>query len=176
MGELLIRARLAGALSLCLAGCAAPSVLSLSSRPITNTPSESVALEVVTRGAAVHDPLPIHGAGVVVSGLEEALGHAVSTAAVPWAARDVMTHPDGWQLTVELTRATAELRRSRLTVSLNVRATLRTRIGRRYLAQTQAHCRQASIVAAADGAPIFYACLTQVGRDLVDWLGGIQQP
>ena len=162
---------------ICLLGCGPPSVLSLSSaRPITTTPSDSVALELVTRGAAVRDPLPIAGAQAVVSGLEEALGHAVSTAAVPWAARNQSARPDGWQLTVELTQADAHAHAGRLTVALNVRATLRTRTGRRYLAQTQAHCRQAAIALPSEGAPIFYDCMTQIGRDLVDWLGGIEGP
>jgi hypothetical protein len=157
-----------------LAGCGTPTVLSLAeSRPVTTTPTEAVPLEVVTRGTAVRDPLPVSGGHTVVSGLEEALGHAVSTAAVPWAIRQPH-RSEGWQLTVELTRADARYSRERLAVSLNVRATLRTRIGRIYLAQTQAHCRQAALVPAADGAPIFYACLTQVSRDLVDWLGGVQ--
>jgi hypothetical protein len=113
----------------------------------------------------------VAGANAEVSGLEEALGHAVSTAAVPWAARNPRT--EGWQLTVELTQAEARERAGRLTVGLNVRATLRTRTGRRYLAQTQAHCREAAIALPSEGAPIFYACMTQVGRELVDWLGGI---
>jgi hypothetical protein len=157
-------------------GCGTPSILSLAeSRPITTTPMESVPLEVITRGTAIRDPLPVSGASEAVSGLEEALGHAVSTAAVPWAIRQPH-RAEGWQLTVELTRADARFSRRRLAVSLNVRATLRTRTGRIYLAQTQAHCRQAAIVSPADGAPIFYACLTQVSRDLVDWLGGVQQP
>jgi hypothetical protein len=155
----------------CLAACSPPSLLSLSSeRPTTQALSQSVSLEVVTRGTAVRDPLPVHGARTVVGGLEEALGHAVSTAAAPWASDH---GKDGWQLTVELIQADARASGGRLTVALNVRATLRTRQGRRYLAQTQAHCRQAAIASPDDGAPVFYGCMTQVGRDLVDWLGGL---
>jgi hypothetical protein len=157
-------------LLLCMA-CAPAATLSLASaRPTTNVPSDVVSLEVITRGTSVRDPLPVRGGGTVVSGLEEALGHAVSTAAAPLAKEH---GPDGWQLTVELIGAEAQYRGSRLTVALNVRATLRTRVGRRYLAQTQTHCKEASIVEPADGAPVFYACMTHVGRNLVDWLGGM---
>src|SRR5947207_2239071 len=110
-------------LLLCLA-CAPPSTLSLASaRPMTNVLSDVVSLEVITRGTAVRDPLIVRGGRLAVSGLEEALGHAVSTAAAPLAQNH---GPDGWQLTVELTGADAQYRASRLTVALNVRATLRT--------------------------------------------------
>jgi hypothetical protein len=152
-------------------GCAPAALVSLgSARPMTTVPTDQVALEVVTRATAVHDPLPVRGGHIMVSGLEEALGHAISTAAAPLAQGH---SPDGWQLTVELIGADARFDAGRLTVALNVRATLRTRVGRRYLAQTQSHCKQASIANPEDGAPVFYACMTQVGRNLVDWLGGI---
>jgi hypothetical protein len=156
-----------------LAGCGAPAVVSLhEAMPIAGGPPHGAALEVVTRSTAVRDPLPISGAHAEVSGLEEALGHAVSTAAVEWTR----THPaeaEGRQLTVELTRAQAGSHDGRITVALNVRATLRARVGLRYLAQTQAHCRQATLAPIAEAAPVFYACLTTLGRDLVGWLGGV---
>jgi hypothetical protein len=158
-------------LVLLVAGCQPPALLSLgSARPMTTVPSDTVALEVITRGTAVHDPLTVRGGHTVVSGLEEALGHAVSTAAAPLATRH---SPDGWQLTVELIGADARFDSGRLVVALNTRATLRTRVGRRYLAQTQAHCREAARADPSDGGPVFYACMTHIGRNLVDWLSGM---
>ena len=50
---------------------------------------------------------------------------------------------------------------------------LRARVGLRYLAQTQVHCRQAAVVPPSDTASVFYACMINVGRELVGWLGGI---
>jgi hypothetical protein len=53
------------------------------------------------------------------------------------------------------------------------RATLKTRANV-YLAQTQVHCRQAALVDPTEAAPVFYACLNDLGRELAAWLGGVQ--
>ena len=62
----------------------------------------------------------------------------------------------------------------RLIVTLGVRLTLRTRTDRRFLAQGQAGCRQSALRHPRDGAPVVYACITQMGRDAASWLALVQ--
>jgi hypothetical protein len=133
-----------------------------------------VPLEVVTRSTGVADPLPVEGSGITYGDVETALGHAVSSAAVPWAHAHRAQRPEGWQLFVELTRAEASYRGGRLVVSLGARATLRTRSTRTFLAQTQANCRQGGVVPVEGGAPVIFTCMEQMGRDLAGWLGQIE--
>ena len=149
-------------------------LLSAAGIPVTATPTGAIPLEVVTRGTAVADPLPVRRTSVVYGDLEAALGLAVSSAGVPWANAHREKRPEGWQLFVELTRAEAEEKAGRLVVALDVRATLRARAGNVYLAQTYAHCRQAGVVEAASGGPVVYACMTRIGRDLTSWLSAVQ--
>jgi hypothetical protein len=139
--------------------------------PITDTPNSP--LEVVTKSTAVPDPLPVDGTTIWYSDLEPALGHSVSSATVPWATQHRDTNPAGWTLLVELTQARAEWHDGRLRVAFNVRATLRTRVGNNYLAQTHANCTQAGLVPADQGAPIVFTCMQRIGRDLTGWLGGL---
>ena len=141
--------------------------------PYTMTPAGEVPLEVVTKSTAIQDPLPVIGTRTYYSDLEPALGHAVSSATVPWADAHRKQNPEGWQLLVELTQAHAEWKDGRLMIALNVRATLRTRVGNTYLAQTHANCSQAGLVAPGDGAPIVFTCMSRIGRDLSGWLGGL---
>jgi hypothetical protein len=148
-------------------------LISAAGIPITDTPNN--ALEVVTKATAVPDPLPVTGSGVWYSDLEPALGHSVSSATVPWAAQHRDSNPSGWTLLVELTQAQAEWKDGRLRVAFNVRATLRTRVGNNYLAQTHANCTQAGLVPADQGAPIVFTCMQRIGRDLSGWLGGLDQ-
>ena len=122
----------------------------------------------------MRDPLPVDGADVTYGDMEAALGFAIASATVPWADAHKAERPDGWQLFVEIIQADAEHRDGRLIVSLSVRATLRTRRGHFYLAQSQTACRQGGVVEAARGGPVVYACMMRIGRDLADWLGGIQ--
>jgi hypothetical protein len=139
------------------------------------TPERTVPLEVVTRSTAVRDPLPLHGTGIVYGDIEAAVGHAVSSATVPWADEH-RKHPrpgDGWQLVVELVNARADYEDGRILFTLDVRATLRARAGNVYLAQTQASCRQGGIVAADEGAPVMYRCMMEVGHDIDGWLDGV---
>lgn len=150
------------------------ALLSAAGIPVTSSPAGAIPLEVVTRGTAVPDPLPVRGTSVVYGDLEAALGLAVSSAGVPWAQAHREKRADGWQLFVELTRAEAEEQHERLIVTLDVRATLRGRAGNVYLAQTSAHCRQAGLVEAASGGPVVYACMTRIGRDLTSWLSAVQ--
>jgi hypothetical protein len=126
--------------------------------PITATPGPDIPLEVVTRSTVVRDPLPVDGASVSFRDVEVSLGHAISSAAVPWAHAHRAQRPEGWQLTVELTRADATYKNGRLIVAMTARATLRTRAGREFLAQS----------------PVFFTCMEQMGRDLAGWLGQVQ--
>jgi hypothetical protein len=142
--------------------------------PVTATPAGSVPLEVVTRGTAVPDPMPVRGSSVAYGDVEAALGLAVTSAGVPWAEAHRSLRPEGWQLFVELTRAEAQEDGGRLIVTLDVRATLRARTTHAYIAQTQAHCRQAGLVDASQGGQVVYACMSRVGRDLTSWLGAVQ--
>jgi hypothetical protein len=143
--------------------------------PVTNTAPRAIPLEIVTRSSAP-DPLPLEGSRARYGDLEVSLGHAVATAAVAWADAHRGERPDGWQLLVELAQARAERSLDGLiTVRLDVRATLRTRVGHTYLAQTQAHCKARGASSTPErAAPLFYGCMMAVGRDLAGWLGGVQ--
>lgn len=147
----------------------------LTAAGIPLTSPTTVPLEVVTRSTAVRDPLPMRGTDVVYGDIEAALGHAVSSATVPWADnhRRHPTSRDGWQLFVEITNSDAAYEGGRVIFSVGVRATLRLRAGNIYLAQTQASCRQGGIVPSDKGAPIMYRCMMEVGRDLAGWLDGV---
>jgi hypothetical protein len=151
-------------------------LLRTSGAPITPTPSSATPLEVVSRGTAVPDPLPVRGSDIVYGDVEGALGIAVSTATAPWADahRD---HPvavqGGWTVLVEVIGADAELESGgRVLVGLDVRATLRTRNGNIYLGQTQLGCHEGGLRSAEEGAPVIYRCMMRIGRDLAGWLGG----
>jgi len=118
--------------------------------------------------------IPVAGSDIAYSDVETTLGLAVSSAALPWADARKARRPGGWQLSIELIQAEAEQREGRLLVTLSVRATLRAREGKVYLAQTQASCRQAGLVDPGRGAPVIYSCMSRVGRDLAGWLGSVE--
>jgi hypothetical protein len=152
-------------------GAGAPKLVPLGV-PITDTPN--VPLEVVTRSTAIQDPLPVRNSDIVYGDIEAAMGHAVSSATVEWAEQNKTKRPEGWQLTVELVDADAqEQSGGRLVVSITSRATLRTRVGNGYLAQTQTSCNTTGIVPPEAGAPVLYNCMTRIGRDLSNWLAGV---
>ena len=142
--------------------------------PITATPTGDMPLEVVTRGTGVQDPLPVEGTRIAYTDIEAALSSAIASAAVPWADDHRHVRPEGYQLFVELIKAHAQRRRERTRVTLGVRATLRSRLGREYLAQTQAVCSQAAISPAEAAAPVLYGCMTRIGRDLAGWLSAVE--
>jgi hypothetical protein len=155
------------------AGCA-PALLSLGAAvPLTDTLPRDVPLEVITR-SALSRPLVVEPTRTRVADVEVSLGHAIASAAVPWADAHRGQRPDGWQLIVELAKAHAGSSDGVVDVALNVRATLRTRAGHVYLAQTQAHCHERAALAIADSAPLFYHCMLSVGHELGGWLGGVQ--
>lgn len=172
-----MRLRAIGLLAFALTACggSAEIVPLLSAAGIPLTDPTSVPLRVVTRSTAVSDPLRMRGSSVSYGDVEAALGHAVSSAAVPWAMAH-RSHPsskDGWQLNVEITNDDAAYEDHRVIFSLAVRATLRARAGNVYLAQTQASCRQGGVAEPGAGAPIMYRCMMEVGRDLAGWLEGV---
>jgi hypothetical protein len=142
--------------------------------PLTSTPATSVPLEVVTRSTSVRDPLPVSGTSVVYGDFEAALGHAVSSAAVPWADKNRGRREGGWQLFVEVIQAEAEHDGTRMLVTIGVRATLRARVGGAHIAQTETACRDGGLVDSDQGAPVFYACMTRIGRDLTSWLAAAE--
>jgi hypothetical protein len=157
-------------------GCGGAAIIPLldSGSPITSTPPHAIPLEVITRrNSTVPDPLPVRGSFVAFEQLEAALGHSVASATVPWAEQHMQQHPEGWQLEIELIAADARAHGREVTVRLDVRATLRTRTGNRYLAQTQTHCQRSLVAAPRDAAPALLDCTTRVGRQLGGWLGGI---
>jgi hypothetical protein len=159
-------------------GCHSPMktvpLLTTAGVPWTVTPRPEVPLEIITRATSIPDPMPVSGANVSYSDVEDALGHAAASATVPWAEAHRAQRPDGWQLFVELVQADASYEDQRLKVVLSARATLRTRVGRAYLAQTHVHCNQAGVVPPAEGAPILYSCMSRLSRDLAAWLGGLE--
>jgi hypothetical protein len=154
-------------------GPATIPLLTAAGIPITYTPPREVPLEVVTRSTAVKDPLVVMGTEISYADIEGALGHAITTATTPWAQDHVVQRPGGWQLSVELIEAKAEYDGGRLIVTMNTRATLRTRQDHDYLAQTQVPCREAGLTIPERGAPVVYSCMSRIGRDLASWLGGI---
>jgi hypothetical protein len=146
-------------------------LLSAAGIPITMTPPGDVSLEVVTRSTAVRDPLPVTGSSYAYADLEGALGHAISTATIPWADAHKTARPGGLQLVVDIVEAKVEFDAGRLKVTLTTRATLRTRRDHEYIAQTQASCRDAGLTDPGHGALVIYGCMTRLGRDLAGWLG-----
>lgn len=161
----------------CLSGCGGRQVVPLLASagvPITASPANAVPLEVVTRSTSVRDPLPVQGTNIVYGDFEAALGHAVSSAAVPWADKNRGRRDGGWQLFVEVIQADAEHDGTRLLVTIGVRATLRARVGGEHIGQTETACRDGGLVAPNQGAPVLYACMTRIGRDLTSWLAAAE--
>ena len=144
--------------------------------PITQTPSETVPLEVVTRSTGIADPLIVKGADVSYADLETTVGTAISSAAAPWAEHHQNDNPEGWQLLVELIEASANYSSDRLATTIGVRLTLRTRTDHRYIAQSQASCRNAALTAPDKGAEVLYGCMSHMGRDVASWLAMVDRP
>ncbi len=179
MGFFPLRACAGGAVVVCLgSGCSSSTqtipLLHAAGAPLTLTPQKAVPLEVVTRSTGVDDPLPVSGSSISYAELEATLSIAISTAAAPWAFDHQSQRPGGWQLAIDVTRAEAAYRDGRLFITINVRATLRDRTTRDYLAQSLAECRQAGLVPENEGAPVIYSCMSRMGRDLAGWLGSVQ--
>jgi hypothetical protein len=153
----------------------ATHVVSLEPAGGAASPAANTVIEVASGSATVADPLRIRGSDVVYTGLESALGLSIAASLVPWGTShrtDAAAH-GGWTLSIEVTRADAELQDgARLLVDVDVRATLRTRRGNTYLGQTQAGCRESGLVPADRGAAVLSRCMARIGRDLAGWLDG----
>ena len=130
------------------------------------TPQLDPTFEVVARVAGASDPLSVEHASVAYADLERALGRAVSTAVTP--RHDMV-------LTVELVAAEASYHEGRLAVSLVARATLRTRIGNAFIAQTTVVCRDGAFVDPEAGAKVMWSCMTRLGHDLGGWLAALPE-
>ncbi len=146
-------------------------LLSAAGIPVTATPPGDVSLEVVTRSTAVRDPLPVNGSAFSYADLEGALGHAISTATIPWADAHKDARPGGLQLVVDVVEASVDFAAGRLSVTISVRTTLRSRRDHDYIAQTEVSCRDAGLTDPSHGASVLYRCMTRLGRDLTGWLG-----
>jgi hypothetical protein len=163
--------------ALSMTGCAGENatttvpLLSAAGIPITPTPSGDISLEVVTRSTAVRDPLPVTGSQFAYADLESTLGHAVTTATVPWADAHRDARPGGLELVVDVSEASVDFTGGRLSVTIGVRATLLTRRDHDYIAQTQTSCHDAGLTDPSHGAAVVYRCMTRLGRDLTSWLG-----
>ncbi|MBV8760931.1 MAG: hypothetical protein JO257_26790 [Deltaproteobacteria bacterium] len=120
--------------------------------------------EVVPRLAGARDPLPVGNSDVAFVDLPRALGHAVLRAVAPYH--------DG-VLTVELVRADADFNSARLSVSLVVRATLRSSIGNQFIATTTTVCHDGAITDPESGAPVLWSCMARIGSDLSHWLADV---
>ncbi len=123
--------------------------------------------EVVARIAGARDPLSVSGADVAYADLEHALDEAVVHAVPP--RRDSV-------LTVELYAADAGYTGDRLHVSLAVRATLRSRVGNVFVAQTTVVCRDGAIVPPEAGSKVVWSCMTRLGHDIGGWLADLGGP
>ena len=121
------------------------------------------SFEVVAQISGAKDPLPVSGTDVAYAELKTALGQAVLRAVQP-------KHDN--ILTVELIAADASFKDQRLSLSLVARATLRTRFGNTFVAQTQVVCRDGAIVAPEAGAKVVWSCMARLGQDLRGWLEG----
>lgn len=127
----------------------------------TGVAATDPTFEVVARAGSVKDPLPVSGSNVAYADLERALNQAV--------LRSVRPKHDH-TLTVELVAASASFDRSRLSVSMVARATLRARVGNAFVAQTQVICRDAALVTPEDGAGVVTSCMAALARDLGGFL------
>lgn len=120
--------------------------------------------DVIARSSSIADPLPVSGSSVAFAGLEGALTHALA---------GEIAHRPGLSLTVELVSAEATFDRSRLSVVLVARATLREREGNSFVAQSQAVCRDSALVRPENGAHVVGRCLTRLSHDVGGWLDGL---
>jgi hypothetical protein len=93
----------------------------------------------------------------------------MAAAARPWAARHAKKRRAGWQMTIDLVDAQAELRGGVLRAEIEIRATLLSRDGLVALGQSQRHCTVTG-VDSHDPPSVVYRCLEQLARDLAGWL------
>ena len=148
----------------------------LSTAGVPLTPPTTVPLRVVTRSTAVHDPLPMRGSDVAYGDVEAALGHAISSATVPWARRSTgrtrraRTAGSSSSRSPTPTRATT-------TGASSSRSACAPRCARARATSTSRRRRRAAGKVASSppdkGAPVMYSCMMEIGRDLDGWLDGV---
>jgi hypothetical protein len=161
-------AKLAAVVSCALAACSTPGgavirAIPYGEPPFGKSPADPT-FQVVARLGGAKDPLPVSGGHVAYADLDGVLGEAVLRAVEPRSNH---------VLTVELIAGDAGYDSGRLSISLVVRATLRTRLGNTFIAQTQAVCREGAIVEPEVGTKVLWACMTHLGQDLAGWLAGL---
>ena len=151
---------------LALCSCSAKVVQVMPDRLATGATSAPAdpTFEIVARVAGVHDPLPVSGAEVAYSDLEHTFAQAIVRAVAP--RHDSV-------LTVELIGGDASYDSARVAVTLLARATLRSRVGNQFIAQTQVACRDGAIVPPQEGGRVVWSCMTRLGKDLSGWLEGL---
>lgn len=142
------------------------SIVPASAPPGPALPPPGGAFEVVAHTAASVS-LPLEVAGQAYGGLEPVLREAVGRAVSPRAAG---------LLTLDLLAADARVTGGEWAVSLDVRATLRRRVGNVFVAQTESVCRASAPGARVDGNALIWDCLQQVGQHLAGWLDGLPSP
>jgi hypothetical protein len=152
--------------ALLLAGCGGRHLVTVEPEgpPHGGFSATDTTFEVVPRLAGARDPLPVAGSDVEFADLARALGHAV--------LRSVAPYHDG-VLTVELVRADADYNSARLSVSLVVRATLRSRVGNDFIATTTSVCHDGAIIDPDTGTPVLWSCMARIGRELAGWLADV---
>ena len=151
-------------------GCAASKVIALNPEDGAPFPRP---LDVVARTTGAEDPLPVKGERLVFTNIAPALGHFVSASLQGWAERHRTQRPGGWELLIEVTRASAVHDHGTFSVDLDADFTLSGEVGRVYLAQTTGHCREAVPAPADDPARVIYACMQRIGHDLAGWIEGV---
>jgi hypothetical protein len=153
--------------ALVVAGCAPELVRVVPESPsngdATAAPSDPT-FEVVARVNGARDPLRVANDEIAYTDLERALGQAVIRAVPP--RHDSV-------LSVELVAADARYEESRISVSMVVRATLRTRVGNASIAQDQFVCRDGAFVPPPVGGRVIWSCMSRIGQDIGGWLAGL---
>jgi len=154
-----------------LCACA-PRTLPLSPHgPPLRPPGHQGVLEVSISLSSGVDPLAVDGESLSLTGVADALADYVAVAGEPWAERNQGQRPGGWQLQIDVLRATARAEDDRLTVELEAQVTLRALSGRRHLAQTRAYCHRTEALDPDPRAAVHH-CMQRLAHDVSGWLDG----
>ena len=156
------------------AGCASQHVVSVLSQNDLHGEGRAPAAaapSVVVDATSIRLPLSVSGAAVAYSNVDRALEEAISVGAVPV----LEAHGRGrYELFVELVEARADYSGSRLVVALTVRATLRSRTGNAYVAQTHARAAASASVTPEQGGGEVRAAARSIGAKLAGFLLGLE--
>ncbi len=153
-------------------GCATPEIVPL--RRQQELPTDRLRLfRVVTTVEDAADPLLVQGSHVAFANVSTTLSDAIEAAANPWAQRHAGQRPGGWELKVDVIRASANASRGHVSVELGTRITLSGHYGGEYLAQTHGFCQETSKPGSDDPAAPINACMEALAHDLAGWLEGV---